>query len=190
MKVRTALIGLIFLAAITAKAAPGITGQTAPKWGVSEGRQLPEGKTSLDIEDFKGKVLYLFCFQSWCPGCHSRGFPTLKMLVDAYAGDDDVAFVAVQTVFEGFGVNSPERGWEAAEKFNLKIPFGHSGTSEKRSTLMQHYRTGGTPWAIIIDQKGRVVFNDFHIESQRASRLIDELRTRKSDQTPKPPVGG
>lgn len=26
------------------------------------------------------KIIY--CFQHWCPGCHSRGFPTLRYLHD------------------------------------------------------------------------------------------------------------
>ncbi|AMS41435.1 hypothetical protein N7E70_011930 [Aminobacter sp. NyZ550] len=30
---------------------------------------------------------------------------------------------------------------------------------------MQDYRTGGTPWFIIIDPAGKVVFNDFHLDA-------------------------
>jgi len=180
-------ISLMLSSIMNANAQPGISGKAAPKWGVDTWRQLPEGKKSLDIGDFKGKVLYLYCFQSWCPGCHSRGFPTLQSLVKSYAGDGEVAFVAIQTVFEGFGVNSPERGWETAEKYKLAIPFGHSGSADKRSSIMQRYRTGGTPWTIIVDPEGRVVFDDFHIDAQRATRLIDKLKTGTSDETPKPP---
>lgn len=43
----------------------GILNQAAPRWGVSQWFQLPEDKTHLDIGDFKGKVVYLYCFQSW-----------------------------------------------------------------------------------------------------------------------------
>ena len=44
---------------------PGILGTTAPRWGVTDWFNLPDGSKSLDIGDFKGKVLYLYCFQSW-----------------------------------------------------------------------------------------------------------------------------
>jgi hypothetical protein len=37
----------------------GILYQPALSWGVSEWIQLPEGKTTLDMDDFKGKVIYL-----------------------------------------------------------------------------------------------------------------------------------
>ena len=61
---------------------------------------LPSGKKKIDIQDYQGKVLYLFCFQSWCPGCHSSGFPTLQKVMSRFKDNDDVAFVAIQTVFE------------------------------------------------------------------------------------------
>jgi len=75
-------------------------GKQAPKWDVGPWHQLPAGKTSLDISDFKGKVLYIYCFQSWCPGCHKRGFPTLQQVAKKYKDDDSVRFVVFQTVFE------------------------------------------------------------------------------------------
>ncbi|PON17524.1 hypothetical protein C2W62_12725 [Candidatus Entotheonella serta] len=43
----------------------GILNQKAPAWGVLQWFQLPEDKTRLDIGDFTGKVVYLYCFQSW-----------------------------------------------------------------------------------------------------------------------------
>ena len=43
----------------------GILNQKAPSLGISEWFYLPEGKTTIDIGDVKGKVVYLYCFQSW-----------------------------------------------------------------------------------------------------------------------------
>ncbi|MDP6360864.1 MAG: hypothetical protein QF473_37475 [Planctomycetota bacterium] len=40
---------------------------------------------------------------------------------------------------------------------------------------MRNYRTGGTPWTIIIDRKGKVRYNDFHIQPAAAIRLFEEL---------------
>lgn len=53
----------------------GILGQRAPEWDVRQWFNLPDGKDTVDLGDYKGKVVYLYCFQSWCPGCHSSGFP-------------------------------------------------------------------------------------------------------------------
>ena len=87
----------------------------------------------------------------------------------------DVAFVAVQTVFEGFSSNTPEKAEATAERYGLKIPFGHSGKEGDPSPMMRRYRTGGTPWTILIDKKGVVRFNDFHISPEGGESAINQL---------------
>ena len=153
----------------------GIAGRPAPAWQVDQWFNLPQGTETLDVTDLKGKVIYLYGFQSWCPGCHSRGFPTLKALVEKYKGNDEVAFVAVQTVFEGYSTNTPAKAKSTGERYELDIPIGHSGRSGKPSQLMRSYRTGGTPWTIIIDRDGVVRYNDFHITPEQGKKVIDTL---------------
>lgn len=60
----TYMFGLITTAAAQERTL-GILNQKAPPLGVSEWFHLPEGKTAWDIGDVKGKVVYLYCFQSW-----------------------------------------------------------------------------------------------------------------------------
>ena len=154
----------------------GILNQKAPSWNVDQWLGLPDGEKTLDVADFKGKVLYLYCFQSWCPGCHSHGFPTLQKAIEHFKGDKEVAFVAVQTVFEGFSSNTLKRAGETAERYHLDIPIGHSGSEGRFSALMRNYRTGGTPWTIIIDKQGVVRFNGFQIEAEDAIHVLAALK--------------
>ncbi len=168
------------------RAGLGVLDAPAPAWKVDTWFNLPEGKASLDLADFKGKVVYLYGFQSWCPGCHSQGFPTLQKLIDKFGKADDVAFVAVQTTFEGFGTNTAAKAKATGERYSLAIPIGHSGSEGKRSALMQAYKTGGTPWTIIIDKDGVVRYNDFHITPAQGERLISALRARPAGSAAKP----
>ncbi len=156
----------------------GILNQKAPSWGVSDWFQLPEGKKSLDIDDFTGKVVYLYCFQAWCPGCHKYGFPTLQEVIRAYKNDPEVAIVAVQTTFEGYAYNGLAQAKEMARKYKLKIAIGQSGSRKTPSKLMKNYRTGGTPWTVVIDKRGVVRYNDFHIDPKYAVFLIDYLKRK------------
>jgi len=153
----------------------GILGEQASSLGVKTWFNLPPGKDSVDIGDYNGKVVYLYGFQSWCPGCHKYGFPTLTKLIEHYKGNEDVAFIAVQTAFEGFSTNTPQSAKETANRYGLTIPIGHSGSSHERSTVMQRYRTGGTPWTVVVDREGIVRYNDFHIAPSDAAALIDRL---------------
>jgi thiol-disulfide isomerase/thioredoxin len=119
-----------------------------------------------------GKVNYLFFFQSWCPGCHSHGFPTLVIMKKKFP---DVNFIAVQTVFEGFSTNTKERARADVKSFGLDIPVGHNGTEGKPSPLMRAYRAGGTPWTVIIDKQGIVRFNGFRLQTKQGEELLNML---------------
>lgn len=131
---------------------------------------------ALEIDDFKGKFKVVFCYQSWCPGCHSSGFPSLVKMVEELKYKNDIVFFAIQTVFEGFKENPYEKIFEMQKKYNLKIPFGHDAGTEKKpgSSFMKNYQTGGTPWFVLIDKDDHIVFADFHLNVDAA---IDYLKT-------------
>ena len=157
----------------------GIVEQQAPelqvaKWVNEQGNEID----SVHLSDFKGKKVVIFGFQSWCPGCHSRGLPTLQKLVAHYKDREDVVFLAVQTVFEGFEVNTYEKMKEVQNQYALEIPFGQDvgdAATDNRSSVMYHYKTGGTPWFIFLNEEHMVVFNDFHIDIETAKRYIDTV---------------
>lgn len=154
----------------------GVAGYKAPEWGVNRWLNLPDRTESLSLADYEGKVVYLYFFQAWCPGCHSHGFPTLNAVKEQFAGNDDVAFVAIQTVFEGFDSNTLEAAEKTAERHGLDFPVGHDvGPDGNRSQTMQDYRSGGTPWTVLIDKNGNVRFNDFRATPDGMAGMIDQL---------------
>jgi thiol-disulfide isomerase/thioredoxin len=155
----------------------GIVARKAPPLHANEWFGLAKGASTFDVSAHKGKVIYLFFFQSWCPGCHSRGFPALAAVADHYKGSADVVFATVQTVFEGFGINTAAAGLHDVQERGLDLPFGHDpGPKGKRSLTMGRYRSGGTPWTVIIGPDGVVRFDGFRISPKRAISLIERLR--------------
>jgi peptide-methionine (R)-S-oxide reductase len=152
----------------------GIVGQPAPEFHVDEWIANVDG--SLHIADIAEPVIYLYNFQSWCPGCHSHGFPTLTAVRDALraAGQDgQVKFVAIQTVFEGHDTNTADAALESVEQHGLSdIALGHD--SGHPPTIMADYLTGGTPWSVIIGSDRTVLANGFQLEADQALRVISE----------------
>ena len=89
-----------------------------------------------------------------------------------------MVFIAVQTVFEGHRVNTEDKLRQNQLKYALKIPMAHaSGDHGTRRIpeIMREYRSGGTPWTVIIDPAGKVVYNDFHIDVSKAVALMARL---------------
>ncbi|MEE2780475.1 MAG: TlpA disulfide reductase family protein [Myxococcota bacterium] len=183
---KTALTLLVLILSVTlahdvSARKRGIKGQQAPTWeGIQTWFQLPDGQRTLDVTDLKGKVVFVLTFQSWCPGCHSRGFPTLQAVKQHFKGRDDVAFVAMQTVFEGFSSNTEKKALETVRSYGLDIPTAHDpGPRNQGSVVMRRYRSGGTPWIIIIDPGGVVRFNGFHIPASKAIPMVEGLLSRE-----------
>lgn len=142
------------------------------QWIDINGNEL---KSPISLADHEGKFKIIYAFQHWCPGCHKVGFPSLKKMVDALSENDDIIFLAIQTVFEGASKNTFEKIIETQKEYNLKIPFGHddgSQNGESRSSTMTDYQTGGTPWFILIDENNKIVFADFHINTEAAIKFL------------------
>ena len=150
----------------------------APEFNVGQWVDANGKKTkALGLKDLKGKFKIMYCFQSWCPGCHSKGLPDLKKMVDALKGNDSVVFLAVQTVFEGYDSNTYEKMVETQKKYELRIPFGHDAGDDgrSRSNIMMNYQTGGTPWFLFIDKHDNIVFSDFHLNPEAAIEFLKTI---------------
>ena len=150
----------------------------APEFDVKDWIDANGNKTDqIKLSDFKGKFKIVYCFQSWCPGCHSKGLPDLKKMVDAVEGNDTIVFIAVQTIFEGHDENTYEKMVETQKQYELKIPFGHDAGNDgkSRSNIMTNYQTGGTPWFLLIDKHDNVVFSDFHLNPDTTIEFLKTL---------------
>lgn len=128
-------------------------------------------RAPLKLSDLGPGYKVIYCFQHWCPGCHSSGFPTLKRLVDALQ-ERGFGFAVIQTVFEGERENTVERLHETQSRYGLEIPFGHDHVTGGQPTTMTDYRTGGTPWFIVIDPEGHVIHSDFRVDADAVIALV------------------
>ncbi len=161
---------------MSGKTGSGIVGQTAPEldlnnWIGTDGAPLDPVR----LADLKGKVVCMLFWQSWCPGCKQVALPALARIYERFSGDERIALLAVQTVFEGFESNTEDKVLETQRHHNLKLPMAHDpgqGTESEPSRLLQSYLASGTPWIVIIDKDGVVRFNGFlMLEKQVLARL-------------------
>ena len=165
-----------FPALSAAQSSPGIEGRSAPELDVGYWIDGDGNTTNFTMaEHGKGKWVYLKCFQNWCPGCHKHGFPALKAFSDRFHDHPDVAIAAIQTVFEGYRSNTRSAVRELQKRYKLPIPMGHDPANpdtHEFSSTMVNYRTGGTPWVIVINPGGVVMYNNFHVNSEKLIEYI------------------
>ncbi len=153
----------------------GIVGIRAPElrpefWIDGAGR-----RTQFSLIAQRGRWVHLKFWQAWCPGCHAHGFPALQTLATAFKRESRVVNVAVQTVFEGHSWNGPEKLREMQKRYRLDIVMGHDSGRRNANGMpeaMSAYRTGGTPWHVLVDPEGIVVHDGFGIDPDRAIAFI------------------
>lgn len=173
-------------AALVSGAVLGSTAQAQTR-GI-EGREAPEIKLDywidadgkpghFSVKESRGKWVFLKCFQNWCPGCHSSGFPTLQAFSSRFHDHPKVAIAAIQTVFEGYRSNTVDDVRKLQLRYDLPITMGHDPGNENthaRPVTMQAYRTGGTPWLILINPEGVVVYNNFHVDQDKLIEYVEQ----------------
>lgn len=157
----------------------GIEGARAPARNVDTWFNPGEGRSRVELDDLAGKVVYLYGLQSWCAGCNSHGSPTMVAVQRHFVDNDEVAFVAVQTIFEGFDVNGPDEALASVTRHGLPAPVGHDpGHDGNGSDVIRRHRSRGTSGIVLIDQNGIVRCNGFQADPGDLIGTIEALPAR------------
>lgn len=155
----------------------GIAGLPAPplenvRWIDEKGDE----RSPLTLAELGQGFKILYFFQDWCAGCHRHGFPAFVTLAEELR-DKGVGLAAIQTVFEGSEINTFDRLRESQRRYGLRVPFGHAvadlASGDAAPAIMEAYRSGGTPWFVVIAPDGRVVHDGFLLA---ADGIIQALR--------------
>ncbi|MEM7293085.1 MAG: TlpA disulfide reductase family protein [Pseudomonadota bacterium] len=161
----------------------GIVGAMAPELDAEFWLDAEGDSSEFSLMAQRGKWVYLKCWQSWCPGCHSHGFPALQKFSTAFHDNPDVVAVGIQTTFEGHQINTGDKVRETQQRYRLKIPMGHdpgSRNDDGYPNTMRAYRTGGTPWQVIIEPSGRVVYDGFRVNIDKVIEYIGQQLQSKA----------
>ena len=155
----------------------GIKGKLAPELSLDYWIDKDGTPAEFSVINNRGKWILLKCFQDWCPGCHSSGFPTLKKFSDVFWDHPKVAIAGIQTVFEGFFANTQDDVRKLQVRYGLSITMGHdpgNPSEGKAPQTMRKYRTGGTPWLILIAPDGYVIFDNYHVNTDKLIAFVQE----------------
>ncbi len=159
----TATIAVIFAVALIRQQATQPTEGAAPDFAF----ETFDGQ-SYRLSDFRGKVVVLNFWASWCGPCREEA-PVLQSLWEYYQPRGDVVFLGIAyadngprslAYLEEFGVtylNAPDRGTRVSEMYHIQ----------------------GVPETFIIDKDGQIDRFIFSVVREAQLRaIIDELVAR------------
>lgn len=159
-KIVTALFICVLFPAL---AAAGIVNKKAPEFTLSG----LDGKT-VSLSDFKGRVVFLDFWASWCPPC-KKEMPELRKLSDKFPASD-LAIVAV----------SVDKKKEHANGFISTVP----GASAKfivlhdpASSVVSQYMAQAMPTSFILDKSGVIRFVHFGYREEDPAEWVKEIES-------------
>ena len=127
----------------------------------------------MKLEDFKGKVLYVDFWASWCGPCRQE-FPHAKELKSMLSKDQKK-----QVEFLYISIDNSESKWrEAIERYQIEGTHAHSAGNLPDGAA-RFFNVSSIPRYMIFDQKGNVVDANAKRPSSRDLVLKDILQLLK-----------
>ena len=120
-----------------------------PVWALEEGDRAPafklpalDGQGEVSLEQYKGKVVWLDFWASWCPPCLTS-LPELEALRKEMPA----------AKFHVVAINIDEEPKKAL-RFLAKSPVGYPSASDPSGALPEEFGLETMPTSYLIDQKG------------------------------------
>jgi thiol-disulfide isomerase/thioredoxin len=122
----------------------------SPHTEVSEGLQAPELEIrdtvtgqKVNIEQYKGKVLFVNFWATWCPPCREE-IPSIETLHKELFGDRRFALITI--LYKD--TSKAAYDYMKANGYTFPVYADHDGTTSSR------YKVTGVPETYLVDKKG------------------------------------
>lgn len=142
-------------------------GKVAPEFSYP----TPDGKKNLGPQDFKGKILVLDFWASWCGPCRQE-IPHLKEAYELYH-KKGVEFFSVSIDKDG-------NAWRKAMK-EENMPWKQAQAPKAGKDVMKLYQFSGIPYILVLDKEGRIVGKN--LRGKALNDKLEEMLSGKKKQS-------
>lgn len=108
--------------------------------------------SDFSLEDYRGKVVVLNFWASWCPPCKAE-MPELDQLSQELNQRDDVVFISVNLTDGG------RETVEKAEAYLIENGFSFDVVMDTEGELANEFRVSSIPQTFVLDANGETVAN-------------------------------
>ena len=119
----------------------------------------------LNLNDYRGQVLYVDFWASWCGPCR-ESFPWMNRMLNQYQ-KDGLIIVAVNL----------DKDKADAQDFLKKVPAHFSILYNPSGSLAEKYQVMGMPTALIFDRQGHWVHQHIGFNAQRITQYEQAIQS-------------
>jgi peroxiredoxin len=139
---------------------------------IEPGRPAPEFTLArrdgslLSLSDFRGKVVVLDFWASWCKPCRAS-FPWVREFYKEYK-DKGIEII-------GMSIDSNRASWEKAlDEEQLPWPQVIDETVKGSYRVEELYHVLAVPMFVVVDKEGKIVLRA-HMEKKELSAVVEEV---------------
>lgn len=137
---------------------------------------LDTEKKPVSLQDFKGKVIIIDFWATWCVPCRET-FPAMQMAVNKYKDNSDVKFLFIDTRENEKTYKKLVQDYLTQTKYPFHVLFDEVSKSGKQSKIAEAYQGLELPTRFIIDKKGYIRFKELGFENVGNEIAVQKLAT-------------
>ncbi|RNL50970.1 TlpA family protein disulfide reductase [Pedobacter jejuensis] len=145
-------------------------GDDAPKFSF----ELEKGKT-VKIADYKGKLILINLFATWCPPCNIELPLVQKDIWDKHKDNKNFAFFV-------FG---REEGWDKLILYKAKKGFTFPILPDLKMEVFNKFAKQSIPRNILIDESGKIIYQSMGYEEKEFQSLVKLINDKLNQKTTK-----
>ena len=132
--------------------------ETAPKFTL-DGQQK-----KIKLSDYKGQIVYLDFWASWCQPCR-KSFSWMNKMQSMYGAEG----------FKVIAINLDESRAKA-DKFLQQIPANFDVAFDPKGITAESYKVKAMPSSYIIDQQGNLIYSNLGFRGNDEEKLENKIR--------------
>lgn len=126
-----------------------------------------DGK-AINMEDLKGKVVFMNFWATWCPPCIAE-MPSIQKLYDKVKDNNEIVILTVEV--EG----KRDKVAKFMERKNLSLPVVYPNSS-----IPTEFFNGSLPTTVILDKKGNIAHTTIGMADYSGQDIVDFLNELKA----------
>lgn len=148
--------------------------QDQQEWLVKKGDLAPDFEFTLsnknikNLHDYKGKIILINFFATWCPPCRAELPRVQKEIYDLYRSNKN---------FELF-VFGREEGWDKLTPFIEKTGYTFPILPDAKREIFSKYANSGIPRNVLIDENGKIIYLSLGYTEEEFNNLLTLLKEK------------